>query len=288
MTGKILVTGAGGRVGALVVRELVGAGAEVRAGARTPQRLSVPEGVEVVAADLTRPETLPDALKDVSSIFLYAVPDGAGAVAEAAAAAGVEHVVLLSSHTSLEVQSIPERAPLAAMHETVEDAVTAAGLEYTFLRPANFASNVLLWGWDSMIRADGVVRFPYPDSHSDAIHERDIAAVAATVLTSADRAHRGASYSITGPESVSQREQADLIGRAIGRPVRFEEVTPQDARRALGEHVPDWVLDATLAYWAATDGIPYAVNDLVASITGRPALTFGRWAIDHRDDFTPS
>nr|BFE58090.1 NAD(P)H-binding protein [Dactylosporangium thailandense] len=281
MTTPVLVFGGGGRVGRAVVDELLAAGVPVRATGRDPDRLRLPSTVETVRADLTDPDSLPAALKGVRKVFLYAVPQGVEHFTGAAREAGVEHVVLLSSDTVLD--RIPARRAIADMHRTVERALDASGLATTYLRPDNFASNVLLWGWAASIRAEGVVRFPYPESHSDAIHERDIAAVAAAALTRPG--HEGGRYLITGPESVTQRRQAELIAEAIGRPVRIEELTPEQARRVYAEIVPEWVLDATLGYWAATDGVPYAVNDLVERITGRPARTFARWAREHAAEF---
>ncbi|MER7003715.1 NAD(P)H-binding protein [Dactylosporangium sp. NPDC000555] len=283
VTDPILVFGGGGQVGRAVVDELLAAGARVRATGRDPGRLTLPAGVETVRADLTDPESLPAALAGVRKVFLYAVPQGVDAFVAAARSAGVEHVVLLSSDTVLD--RIPARKPIADMHRVVEQALDASGLATTYLRPDNFASNVLLWGWDRSIREEGIVRFPYAESHSDAIHERDIAAVAAAALTTPG--HEGERYLITGPESVTQRRQAELIAEATGRPVRVEEQTPEEGRATLAQIVPEWVIEATIGYWAATDGVPYAVTDVVERVTGRPARTFAEWAHDHAAAFLP-
>ena len=281
MSEPILVFGGGGQVGRHVVGELLSAGVAVRATGRNPGALTLPPGVEVVRADLTDPSTLPAALHGVRKVFLYAVPQEIRSFVTAARSAGVEHVVLLSSDTVLD--RIPARKAIADHHRVVEQALSSSGLATTFLRPDNFAGNVLLWGWDRTIRAEGVVRFPYPESASDAIHERDIAAVAAAALT--QPGHEGGHYLITGPASITQREQALVIAEAIGRPIRVEELTPAAARDWYATFLPAWVLDATLGYWAATDGVPYQVTDEVERITGRPARTFAAWARDHAADF---
>jgi uncharacterized protein YbjT (DUF2867 family) len=277
----ILVTGAGGHVGSWVVKGLHVAGAKVRAGGRSPGRLRLPEGVESVYVDLASPETLPAALAGVGKVFLYTVPSGIDAFVAAAAAAKVEHVVVLSSNTVEE--DIPERKPIADMHRAVEEPLAESGIPFTFLRPAHFATNVLLWHWDKMIKATGRVRFPYPESHCDAIHERDIADVAVEALTGSG--HEGQAYFITGPESVTQRRQCELIGAALGRPVPFEEITPEEARAQLGAFMPAWVMAPTLGYWAVSDGVPSPVTDLVPKLVGHPARSFAEWAIDHAGDF---
>ncbi len=283
LTGSILVTGATGRVGGGVARQLAAAGARVRAASRSPERYAAPAGVETAHLDLSRPDTYRSALDGVDSIFLYAVADGLKEFLDAAQTAGVRHVVLLSSHTLYEVAEIPERAPIAEMHEKVEDAILASGLEWTFLRPANFASNILMWGWADSIRKERVVRFPYPESTSDAIHEEDIAAAAVTVLT--EPGHAGQSYFISGPEPITQRQQAEAIEAVIGEPIRIEELDPDQARAQLRRLLPEWVIEPTMAWWAATDGVACEVTDVVEKLTGRPARTFRQWALDHVEDF---
>jgi uncharacterized protein YbjT (DUF2867 family) len=272
----ILVTGASGQVGRHVAAQLRSIGADFVVSGRNPESL----GPNAVYADLTDPSTLPAALSGVSKVFLYTVPEGIDGFLEAAA--GVSHIVLLSSQTV--VDAIPSRQPIAEMHQVVEDAIVSSGIPYTFLRPENFASNILMWGWPSMIRSGGVLRFPYPESHSDAIHEADIAAVAVKVLTSSG--HEGKSYFLTGPESVTQRAQLEIIGEAVGKPVRYEELTDAEAREALKPIVPEWVMDAVVGYWAHTDGVPAPITDEVERITGVPARSFKQWAADHVADFT--
>ena len=281
--GTILVTGASGHVGRSVVEQLLAAGEQVRASGRDPQRLNLPAGVERVELDLASPRTLAGALDGVRKVFLYAQPEGIEAFLTAAKAAGVEYVVLLSSNTIDEWQELPARKPIAEMHQAVEDAIAASGIAYTFLRPAHFATNVLLWHWDDMIRAEGVVRFPTPESYCDAIHERDIAAVGVKALT--EPGHEGRSYFLTGPEQVTQRQQAELIAQAIGRPVRYQEISLEEARQEL-RGTPEWALDAVIGYWEFSDGAPGPLTDLVEKITGRPALSFAQWAADHAADFT--
>jgi len=272
----ILVTGASGQVGRHVAAQLRSMGADFVVSGRNPESL----GPNAAYADLTDPSTLPAALAGVSKVFLYTVPEGIDGFLEAAA--GVSQIVLLSSQTV--VDAIPSRQPIAEMHQVVEDAIVSSGIPYTFLRPENFASNILMWGWPSMIRSDGVLRFPYPESHSDAIHEADIAAVAVKVLTSSG--HEGKSYFLTGPESVTQRSQLEIIGEAVGKPVRYEELTDAEAREALKPIVPEWVMDAVVGYWAHTDGVPAPITDEVERITGVPARSFKQWAADHVADFT--
>ena len=279
----ILVTGATGRVGSAVVDALLADGAHVRAGARDPERIDPPNGVDAVRADLTDQDSLSEALDSVNKVFLYAVPDGIDTFCEAARNAGVEHVVVLSSQTV--VDAFPAQQPIVDMHRSVESAVVRSGLPYTFLRPHNFASNILMWGWSESIRSRGELRFPYPESHSDAIHEKDIAACAAAVLNG--RGHEHTSYFLSGPTSLTQRRQLEIISEVTGRPLAFTELTDAEARVELEPLIPSWVQDAVFGYWEGSDGVPTDLSDTVEKLTGSPARDFAEWVTDHREAFLP-
>ena len=210
----ILVTGARGTVGHAVLDGLLAAGVpadRLRASGRDPSVLDVPAGVATVAADLADPSTLPAAFDGVEQAFLYASGDGS-VVAEAARAAGVGHIVLLSSLSVLDDD--PEDR-IGAMHRGAEAPWRESGVTATFLRPGAFAANTL--DWADGVRA-GRVELPLPDSHVTPIHEADIADVAVAALTGG--AVRGTAPSLTGPESLSFREQVGgdrRRGRARGR-----------------------------------------------------------------------
>jgi uncharacterized protein YbjT (DUF2867 family) len=92
-------------------------------------------------------------------------------------------------------------------------------------------------------------------------------------------------YVLTGPESLSQFEQVSIIGRVIGRSLRIEEMSADQARR---EWLPVWpvsVVNMLLGAWAAAIGQPAYVTSTVAEITGVPARTFHDWARDHAAEF---
>jgi uncharacterized protein YbjT (DUF2867 family) len=292
--GVILVTGSTGNVGRSLVSQLLEVGAEVRALTRDPGSARLPDGANAVAGDLSRPATLREALDGVGAVFLlwpFTAADAAPAVADVLAGAG-PRVVFLSSMGSRADQAEAG----TAFHAAVERELRRAGLAWTFLRPGGFASNTLLWA--AQIRTDGVVRWPYARAARSLIHERDIAAVAVRCLTGghADGEYSGgeqggsgqsgAVHVLTGPEAVTQEEQVHAIGRAVGRPVRYEEI-PADA--ALVQMLADgWLrpfAEHALAHWATLVEQPEPVTDTVERLTGTAARTFGEWARDHADDF---
>src|SRR5207248_8423865 len=122
-----------------------------------------------------------------------------------------------------------------SMWGRVERAIEGSAAEWTFLRPAGFATNTLMWA--KPIRESGVVRWPYGQAARSLIHERDIAAVAVRAL--AEDGHAGERYVLTGPEALTQIEQVRAIGDAIGRAVRWEEISREEAEQELDGRIPD-------------------------------------------------
>ncbi|MBS1914064.1 MAG: NAD(P)H-binding protein [Bacteroidetes bacterium] len=279
----VLVTGATGRVGRLVVAQLLEAGVPVRALSRRPADAGLPAAVEVVSGDLTLPESLDAGLRGIGAVFLVwtAPPATAPAVIERLAA-HARRVVLLSSPHRTPHPFFQQPNPMARLHAELERLIAASGLESTIIRPGMFASNILFW-WTSMIRDGNVVRWPYGAAETAPIDERDLAAVAARALY--EEEHGGADYVLTGPESLSQAEQVGIIGDVIGRPIRFEEMSPEEFRRETAGHWPAPVVDMLLAAWGAAIGQPVYMTSTVSGIIGSPPRTFRQWAEDHADAF---
>ena len=183
-------------------------------------------------------------------------------------------------HTKHHTHCFEQPNPLAAMHAEIERLIQASGLDWTFLRPGMFAANARSW-WAPQIRIGDVVRWPYADAPTAPIHETDIAAVAVSALL--DTRHNGADYVLTGPQSLMQREQVEIIGEVIGRQLRFEEISPELARQELGFPLP--AMNMLLNAWAAAIGQPALVTSTVADITRNPARSFRDRVIDHVDEF---
>jgi uncharacterized protein YbjT (DUF2867 family) len=135
-------------------------------------------------------------------------------------------------------------------------------------------------GWSAeAVRQGDVVRWPYGSAETAPIDERDIAAVAVRALL--DDGHAGQSYLLTGPSSLTQIEQVDTIGEALGRRLRFEELTPDGFRQAMAGLWPELAVEMLLAAWGATLGHRALVTSTVAEVTGALARTFRGWARDH-------
>ncbi|WP_433274048.1 NAD(P)H-binding protein [Actinosynnema sp. CS-041913] len=282
----VLVTGATGTVGRHLVRHLLDAGHRVRALTRDPARADLPAAVEVVRGDTTDAASLRAAFDGVHAAHLInfghtyqPLANGPDVVA-AARDAGVRRVTLLGGW----------------QEGTLEPAVRASTLEWTQLRPGEFMANTLA-DWGPPLRADGVIREPHGDRSSPPVHEADIAAVAATALTT--DGHHGRTYPLTGPELITPRAKLRHLAEATGRDLVFEELTPDRARALWIEHPPALQIfrvapggpaekaDFVLRLYADIPAEARTVTDTVERVTGRPARTFAQWAVEHADAFRP-
>src|SRR6266511_4399616 len=282
----ILITGATGTIGRPLIELLGTAGADIRAVTRNPQAAGLPDGVEVVAGDPSRPDTIAAALRGVTALFLHPRAVGDAAASELLALAqeqGVKRAVVLSA---INVDDDPALQPSrynGDRNKEVEDAVIRSGLEWVSLRSSSFAINTLR-AWGAQIRAGDVVRGPYATFAEAPIHERDLAAVGARALLT--DALAGRRLQLTGPQSLTHEEMVATIGDVIGRPLRYQEVPPEAATQGMVQHgFPGPFVEALMARYAEEVGQAAPLSGEVETILGRPARTFAEWVADHAAAF---
>ena len=270
----IVVTGATGNIGRPLTQALAEAGQQVTAVSR--HTAAVPDGVRHVAADLADPASLEPALAGAKALFLLLSGDlhAAGAspadIIGQAAAGGVRRVVLLSTQGVVTRPFGPTRIAMRAL----EDMLRESGLEWSILRPGGFASNALWWA--ESVRAQQVVAAPFGDVGVPIIDPADIAAVAAACLL--DDRHTGGVYELTGPEVITPRRQAEAIAAALGSPVRFHELTREEAKAAMARSMPAELADDTLEILGSPSPAELRVSPDVQQVLGRAPRPFADWA----------
>jgi uncharacterized protein YbjT (DUF2867 family) len=273
----ILVTGATGNVGDELVRALVAAGEPVRALIRGGAgRARLPEGADGVLGDLNRPETIAPALDGVSALYLLSGYDGLPELLAAARAAGVQRAVLQSSSS---VPGGDMTNAVARYHILSEQAVRESGLAWTFLQPNSFMSNTLQWV--DQLRQGDTIRAPFAGVRVATIDPFDIAAVAAAALTT--DAHAGRSYRLSGPESHLPAERVAVLARVLGRDLRFEAQSNDEARAEMSAAMPAEYVDAFFSFFVDGTLDESEVLPTVEQVTGRPPRTFEQWARAHAD-----
>jgi uncharacterized protein YbjT (DUF2867 family) len=271
----ILITGASGTVGSAVIKALGGRRAQVRAGYRTrPQ--NVPAGVESVALDYERPETIRPALAGVETVFLLSstvAPETH--VVDEARRAGVKRIVKLSAFRAEE-----EGFSFARWHRAVEKHIEASGLAWTFLRPNGFMQNVVNYMGET-IRSQSALYSSAGDGAVSHIDVRDIGAVGASVL--AETGHEGKAYELTGRRALTYHQLAETLSRVLGRTVRYVPITHEEYKQAaVAAGTPEGYADALVdlnRYYEA--GKASRVSPVVRQITGREPIAFEYFARDH-------
>jgi uncharacterized protein YbjT (DUF2867 family) len=273
-----LVTGATGNVGAEVVRALTAADQRVRALVRSGRPAGLPPGVEAVAGDLNRPESLAEALAGVRGVFLLpGYEDMKGVLAEVRGA-GVERVVLLSGSSAASGDS--SNAVSAYMIRS-EDAVRESGVPFTILRPFGFMSNALRWR--DQLEAGDVVREPFADVAVAVVDPADIGAVAATALL-AD-GHEGRIHVVSGPQALRPADRVGILGAALGRELRLEALSDDEARTQMSAQMPVEYVDAFFDFYVEGSLDESQVQPTVREVLGREPRTFEQWVAAHADAF---
>jgi len=265
------ITGATGRLGGRVARRLAAAGAEQRLLVRDPSRAPVLAGATAVRAPYSDHTAVTAALGGTHTVLMVSASENRERVAEhtafidAAAEAGVEHVVYISFYGAAPDCTFT----LGRDHYATEQHLRASGLGFTFLRD-NLYSDFL----PAMVGADGVIRGPAAHGRVAAVAQDDIADAATAVLLAPSH-HLGATYSLTGPEALTLDKVAAILSAAQGRDVGYhpETVAEAYASRAVYD-APDWQVDAWVStYTAIAAGELAAVTDDVARLAGHPATS---------------
>ncbi|ASO18781.1 NAD(P)H azoreductase [Actinoalloteichus hoggarensis] len=253
---------------------------------RRPDAIPAIDGVDVVAADFDDPASLAAAVDGITALFLVtmypsAEPKHDQAMLTAAAEAGVSRVVKLSAIGTGE--RLDAETTVGGWHLAAEQAVTTSGLSWTLLRPSTFASNLLTFA--SLIESGRPLPDPAGGARQGVIDPVDVAAVAAEALTGAG--HAGRTYTLTGPESLSLDEQAEILRRVLERPISTVDLTLAEAREqllAVGRSPAAADMALTGVAWVRR-GHNAVVTDDVARVLGRPPTDFESWARANRAGF---
>ncbi|MET7465378.1 SDR family oxidoreductase [Nonomuraea sp. NPDC005501] len=265
---KIAITGATGRIGGRIARRVAAAGAAQRMAVPHPDRAPQLPGATTARCaygdrDAAR------ALEGIEVVFMISAPESPDrlsrhlAFVDAAAEAGVRHVVYLSFFGAA-----PDAVfTLARDHWATEEHIRDSGLSFTFLRDNLYADFM-----PALVGQDGVIRGPAGEGRAAVVAQDDIADAATQVLLNAT-GHEGRTYDMTGPRSLSMAEIAAILSETTGRSITYQPETVEDAYRSRASYgAPEWQVDAWVStYTAIAAGQLDGVSDDIPRLTGHAA-----------------
>lgn len=285
--GKLLVTGATGTVGSEVVNQLVSRQADFRVLVRSEEKAKPfrERDIDMSVGRFEDTESLAGALENVTAVFLLSPPSKLQVklesnLVDSAKKAGVQHIVKVSALGA----SPDSNIHLARWHAEIEAYIEKSGMNYTFLRPHSFMQN--LFNNVATIKSEAKIYAPMEDGAYPMVDVRDIAAVAAEILTGSG--HYGKVYHITGPEAITMHDVAEALTDVLGKKITYVPITPEQVKVEL--------MEMGLEEWFASDlaelGKIYAsgkasdTTDTVRKLTGRKGITIQQFVRDYADVFS--
>lgn len=283
MPDKILVTGATGKLGLEVVRRLLDAGVEVKAGTRSPERCAqvFADAVEVVHLDYDVTESWDAAVQWADRVFLVPPPFDPDAdermvpFLDWAVQSGTRHIVLVSAMGA-------ETRERLSLHG-IERRLTGTGVAWTILRPNIYMQNFAHGFIARSIRNDGVIRVAAGDGRVSFIDARDVVEIATRALTTDE--HFDHAYTLTGAAALTHADAARVIGAVTGKAVTYQDV--DEARMDEQLEGLRWDRGQKNTFMALLGAIRTGERATVtgdaAQLLGRQPTTFEQFAHDHAD-----
>jgi NAD(P)H dehydrogenase (quinone) len=274
---------ASGQVGRRVAQRLARQGLRQRLLVQDrSQAPELPQSEVAPISDYGDTESMRKAVAGVDTLLLIPIKEHPERVrlhqtAIAAVAAGVRRIV----YSSFLAAAPDATFTFARHHYATEQHIRSTGVAFTFLRGSAFLE-VLRW----IIGDDGVIRGPAGNGRLAPVARDDLAEVAAAVLT-ADGAHDGQTYAVTGPESLSLHQVAEAFALVTGRPISYVDEPLEQAwasRQTYG--APDWQVEAWVTtYLQIANGELDLISDTVPRLTGHPALSLAGYLAAHPESY---
>lgn len=274
----ILITGASGTVGREVLQQVAKLSLKVRAAFQSLSKASVPTGVEAVSLDYNQPDTVRAALRGVDRVFLVGpvapnLVELESKATDVIKDSGVRNIVKLSAMGT-------SAATFPRQHQESEEYIKSSGVPYTFLRPNGFMQNTVNYN-GATIKSQNAFYGSQGEGRVSQIDVRDIAAVAARVLTE-DR-HAGKTYTLTGPEAISNSRIAEILSSVLGREIKYVDLPAEQLKSSMvAAGVPPWnaggIVDLGELY---RNGGASEVSGDVERILGRKPASFEQFVRDY-------
>jgi uncharacterized protein YbjT (DUF2867 family) len=285
MAAKILVTGATGSVGRILVQDLIKRGKDVRAGIHSSGKFDYIKmsGVEPVILEFEDFATIDRALQDIKSLFLITPTareevEYARRMVDRARMWGVEHIVRLSM---LNAQELPG-TQFTRWHREAEKYIENSGIAYTFIRPNAYMQNFLRYVQPS----GSFIAVPLDDQKVSYIDVRDIGAVGAEVLIGGKEFYEK-TLELTGPDAITMDDVANALSHEIHSHIGYIPISEETARHILESlGISGWMAEGMLELYAMQrDEKNAVITPTVEDLTGVKPVSFDKFARDYMNAF---
>lgn len=282
---RILLTDPTGTVSNAVLNQLASSGGNIIKGAvDTKVKVDKLNHVhEIANINYTRPETIADALNNIDRRIPPSVEmvDIYSSFIEGAKKNGVKFIVKLSTMGA----DLEPGYTSGRLHREVEKIIEESGIPFAFLRPNSFMQSFITRS-DQTIKNQNAIYLPAGDEKISLVDARDVAAVAAEVLTNNGSQHINKVHDITGPEALSHSQVAEILSEETGRRVSYVDISEEDLHNRMKEMgIVDWSVDNALElYRMYRSGYRSQVTTVVEQLTGQKPTSFSQFARNYVQD----
>ena len=283
----ILITGATGKTGSEVSRQLAAGGVAFRALVHSPERVAVVKDWtdDIAIGDYADDDAIAKALDGISRVLMI-VPNGENQLTlennftDLCGKLGVQHLVKLSSMEA----TAESPAPIPKMHVASENYIKQSDLDWTLIKPTFFMQNFV--NMAPKIREQNQFALPMGEGMVPATDLRDVGEVIKKVLT--EEGHNGQSYIMTGPEVLTFAQIAERFSAVLGRDIAYVDQPMEEYRAILSSvGLSDWRVNAVcLEFAEIAKGVADHTTDTIQNLLGRAPRSFDQFIEDHRDLFT--
>jgi uncharacterized protein YbjT (DUF2867 family) len=279
----ILLTGATGTTGRRVARRLTKWGYRFSALVRDPDKVTGLKSskVELIEGDFGKPDSLKRAMEGIEHAFLLP-PNTKDQFRlernfiDAAREAGVRYLVKYSA-----IGADPDSpSRLLRWHGEAEKYLEQSGIRHSIVRPDIFMQNFTNL-YAEQIKEQKQFRLPFGDARCGWVDVRDIGRLIARLLT--ENGHKNNVLTVTGPESLSCEDAAEVLSNAVGKKIQYVDLKPKEFKKEMMESgVPETMAEAvTELYKLVSEGLCDVVTDTFYEITEKQPRTFDEFVDDN-------
>ncbi|MDO7085329.1 NmrA family NAD(P)-binding protein [Pseudocolwellia sp. AS88] len=283
----ILVFGATGKTGSEIIKKLLARSASIRVLIRDADKAAYfkEKGIDVVIGDANDIAAVTLALTGVTKVYLVLANsqhqlEQEKLITDCAKKSAVK---LLVKQSSLETMIYPNN-PIPKAHLESEQYIKSSGLNWVIIRPTFFNQMLLMCAYN--IKANDTLIFPMANGCVAATDVRDVAEIAATVLT--ESGHNNKTYDISGTEFLSFNTIAAIFSKILNRQITYVSQSLSEYRKMLETRLNDeWRINAVCEELnsLSTCSVNYVSRDNIQRILGRPARSVEQFVEDYKEAF---